>query len=95
MSKAEQQHKGRLADFGCIVCRRVYNVHTPAQIHHPRQFAGAGQRSSDFLAIPLCPIHHQTGGHGIAIHAGERTFEMQFGTETELLADTIRRIFYG
>lgn len=44
-----------------------------------------GQRSPDSRAIPLCHFHHRTGGHGLAIHAGQKTWEAKFGTEKELL----------
>ena len=70
----------RVADLGCIICRR------PAEIHHLRAGMGMGQRSAD--VIPLCPEHHRTGGHGVAFHAGRKTWETQFGTETELLQET-------
>ena len=63
-----------------------------AEIHHPRFCVGMGQRASDWLAIPLCPRHHRTGGKGVAIHAGIRAFEDAVGkTEVELLANTIER----
>jgi hypothetical protein len=44
-----------------------------------------GQRASHFETIPLCADHHQHGGHGVAIHAGKKTWEERFGTELELL----------
>ena len=50
------------------------------------------QRASDWLAIPLCPDHHRLGGHGVALHAGQETFEQNFGREAELLAKTIKEI---
>jgi hypothetical protein len=53
---------------------------------------GMGMRNNFMNAIPLCPNHHQHGGHGIALHAGQETFESKFGTEEELLADTLGRI---
>ena len=37
------------------------------------------------LVIPLCPEHHRTGGKGVAIHAGQKTWEAIFGTEEELI----------
>ncbi len=70
----------RLSEIGCVVCRR------PAEIHHLRRGVGLSQRSTD--AIPLCPDHHRTGGHGVAFHAGPRAFELAHGTEDELLAKT-------
>jgi hypothetical protein len=56
---------------------------------------GMGMRNNFMNAIPLCPNHHQNGGHGIALHEGQETFENKFGTEEELLADTLKRINHG
>lgn len=84
-----RQHMDRVASLGCIVCRREFGIHTPARCHHPRFGQGTGQRADDFLVIPLCDDHHQTGGHGVAIHAGQRSWEALYGTEMELLAHTI------
>lgn len=85
MTKDEKKHLSRLAEFGCCVCRREGFGVSPAEIHHIRATAGMGQRSSHFDAIPLCPLHHRLGGHGVALHAGQKTFERRYGTETELL----------
>ena len=68
----------RLAEIGCVVCKR------PAEIHHLRRGVGLAQRGTD--VIPLCPEHHRTGGHGVAYHAGKEAFEKAHGTEDELLA---------
>ena len=85
MTKAERDHLSQVARLGCIVCRKLGYGPTPAEIHHPRSLAGLGQKASHFDAIPLCYAHHRTGGHGVAIHAGQRTWEANFGTESELL----------
>lgn len=77
--------KNLVAELGCIICGR------PANLHHPRMCQGMAQRSPDWLCIPLCPDHHQHGGHGVAIHAGQATFEQNYGTESELLAETIKK----
>jgi len=86
---ALRAYKSMVADLGCIVdlCG------APAMLHHPRFAAGLSQRSSDWLVIPLCQEHHQTGGHGVAIHAGQTTFERLYGTEEDLLAKTIERVY--
>jgi PHP family Zn ribbon phosphoesterase len=75
----------RVAALGCVVCHNLGMGKTPATLHHPRRGAGMGKRASHFDVIPLCPMHHQNGGHGVAIHAGQKTWEKNFGTETELL----------
>jgi hypothetical protein len=74
-----------VARLGCIVCRNLDLGQSPAELHHPRSLAGLSQRASNFDVIPLCPGHHRTGGVGVALHAGQRTWEAKFGTEAELL----------
>lgn len=81
-----KKHKNKVASLGCLICRQ------PAELHHPRFVAGASQRASDWLVIPLCPTHHRTGGHGVALHAGQTTFELNYGSEADLLAQTIREV---
>lgn len=69
--------------MGCVICER------PAHVHHLTG-AGMGLKSKD--KIPLCPEHHQHGGYGVAIHAGEQAFEKNFGTQQELLKKTIEKL---
>lgn len=85
-TKAEAAHLNRLHRLGCIVCRRESLGHTEPEIHHPRYLAGMGQKAAHMDAIPLCPRHHRTGGFGVALHDGQRTWEARYGTEAELLA---------
>lgn len=85
MKKAEKDYLDRVASLGCIVCRNLGHGETPAHVHHIRTGKGMGQRASNYETIPLCPTHHQNGGHGVAIHAGQKTWEANFGTELELL----------
>lgn len=92
---AERRHLSRLASLGCIVCLREGFGETPAEIHHPRSHAGMGQKAKHSDAIPLCHAHHRTGGYGVAIHAGQKTWERQYGTEDELLADVRRRLGFA
>lgn len=79
---AERRHLARVATMGCCVCRM------PAEVHHITTGVGMGQRASHYDTIPLCHRHHRTGGHGVAIHAGKRTWEKNHGTETEHLQRT-------
>ena len=92
MTSAERRHLSKVAALGCIVCRRQGYGESPAEIHHPRSLAGMGQKAPHSHAIPLCPPHHRTGGHGVAIHAGQRTWESIYGTELELLEEVRRLI---
>lgn len=81
-----KDYKNLVAELGCIICGR------PAQLHHPRFACGLSQRASDWLVVPICPDHHTDGGPGVAIHAGQTTFERMYGTEEELLAKTIEKV---
>jgi hypothetical protein len=90
MNTAERKHYDKLSQIGCIVCHREGLGFTMAHIHHIRHGVGMAQRSHYLLAIPLCPLHHTNGGHGVALHAGQKTFEQKYGTESELLEHTIK-----
>jgi hypothetical protein len=50
-----------------------------------------GQRASDYLAIPLCPEHHQgqDGIHGLGTREFERRYKL---SEPVLLALTIEAL---
>lgn len=88
MNKEEKLWLDRISRIGCIVCR---NLDYPADgqevaIHHLRAGMGVGMRAKDLDSIPLCPLHHQLGGYGVAIHAGQKYWEELYGTELELLS---------
>ena len=88
-TKSEKTHMGRVAELGCIVCRNQGYGHTPREmtaIHHVRAGQGMGKRASNFDVLPLCARHHQTGGYGVAFHAGRREWERRYGSEVDLLA---------
>ena len=80
----EKRHMDRVADMGCIVCRDFHHVYSPAAIHHIGN-GTMGKRASNYEVLPLCPMHHQHGGYGIAVHAGRKAWEAAYGTERELL----------
>ena len=83
-TKAEKAHLSSVAALGCIICRNIGYPDSPAELHHIRSGQGL-KRASHFEVIPLCPTHHRTGTHGIAIHAGRSAWESIFGTEFSLL----------
>jgi len=90
----EKEYLDAVAQLGCIICRNVLGIYdSPAVIHHIRTGQGASQRASNYFTIPLCPLHHTNGGYGVAIHAGKKAFEMLYGTELNLLAQTIQEVF--
>lgn len=95
MKKAEREYLNRVVSLGCIVCKNLGHGETPAHVHHMRTGKGMGQRASNYETIPLCPTHHQNGGHGVAIHAGQKTWEANFGTEIELLEQVKQELNNG
>lgn len=90
MKAKERQHLGKVASLGCIVCRMA-GLETAAEIHHIGN-GTMGKKASNYEAIGLCHIHHRTGGHGVAVHAGRQTWEANFGTEKELLEKVLEMI---
>jgi len=81
---AKNKHYDKVADLGCILCKKIgYDGITPCEIHHIRR---AGRRN-DAPVIGLCPSHHR---FGIGIHGmGRKAFERHYQTtEEELLAWT-------
>lgn len=90
MTKDERKHYDKLTQLGCIACHVAGHGYSPAEIHHIKSGnGGVGMKSHWSLAIPLCPLHHRYGGHGVAVHAGKLAFESHYGTEVELLDKTI------
>lgn len=90
-TKAESQHLNRVASLGCVVCRNLGYGVTPLDmtaIHHIREGQGMAQRASHYEAFGLCGAHHQHGGYGIAIHAGQEEWEKRYGNESSLLFQT-------
>ena len=86
MTGAEKDYLNRLAALGCIVCRNEGLYGVAAEIHHIRDGQGMGQRAGHYQTVPLCAGHHRTGGYGVAVHAGKKTWEARYGTERDLMA---------
>lgn len=95
MTAAEKRHLDRVAALGCVICRDFEGAKTPACIHHVREGQGMSQRSTAWLAVPLCPAHHQHGGAGVAFHADSRAFEALYGSELDMLARTVQLLSEG
>ena len=82
-TSAEKAHMAAVAALGCIVCRREMGVYSPAAIHHVE---GKTKPGAHFKVLALCSAHHQTGGYGVALHAGRAEWERRYGTQAELMA---------
>lgn len=87
-TKSEKLHMSRVSSLGCCVCRNEFGLNSDAEIHHIGN-GTMGKRASNLEVIPLCFLHHRGGGIGVAVHAGRKSFASNFGTERELLAQTL------
>ena len=96
MTKAEKQHKNKLAQMGCAVCLRIHDAHEPGpvQLHHQRGGMGGWGKGNYLTLIPLCLEHHtgNTGVHGLGTKGFVEHYKF---TEADLLADTLRAINHG
>lgn len=88
MTKAELIHKGKLAQLGCMCCKRLHGEHEPGpvELHHLR--TGGWGKGDYKTLIPLCREHHQgnSGVHGM----GTKGFDKHYGfTQQDLLNDAL------
>lgn len=81
----EKKHLDKISSLGCL----VPDCSNPANVHHIRSGQGTAMRASHYLTIPLCKEHHQGD---FSIHNSKREFENIFGSELDLLAETISRL---
>ena len=86
MTKAEREENERIVALGCWVCRKFLGVYTVPEIHHHRKLATSKKRKNS-PGIGLCHTHHRTGGYGVALHAGEKEFEKNFGSVMGMLEE--------
>ena len=89
--RGEQAHKDKLADLGCMACRRLFPgiAPGPVELHHLR--TGGWGRGGYKTLIPLCPYHHRGDGgvHGL----GTRGFPKRYGfDQVDLLMDALTLI---
>jgi hypothetical protein len=83
-------HMRRVERLGCCVRNSDCSAAATVTAHHLTGLAyrGGSQKASDFETIPLCLNHHTAGGPGIAFHAGEETWEAEYGTQEWHLEQT-------
>ena len=91
MTKAEKVHMRKVADLGCIACRKHGYEDTPAELHHVKK-GTMGKKASNYEVIPLCPHHHRTSNE--SYHLNPLWFTEKFGTQQELLEE-VTRLIYG
>ena len=86
MTKKEKEHMRKVAEMGCIACRKLGYYGTPAELHHIKKGV-YGKKSSNFEVIPLCPYHHRNSDE--SYHMNPIWFTEKFGTQTELLNEVL------
>lgn len=84
MTKAEREHKDKLAALGCVACWKLHGCTTYAvELHHLRT---GGWGKGDYKTLmPLCWTHHHSpkfGIHGM----GTKAFDRHYG-DTEVYGD--------
>lgn len=80
---AEKAWMSNVADLGCLICG------SPAELHHVREGQGMAQRASNYLVVPLCPVHHRD--QQLGIHSAN-FYRMTRRDEMSLLAEVIERL---
>lgn len=83
-TKAERQWLNDVAGLGCVCCRNLGLGASPAEIHHIRAGQGMAQRARHTDVLPLCPRHHRAC-YLTGFHADPRGWQLEHGTEEELL----------
>ena len=88
-TKAERIHMDKVANLGCLICRKEGNLYSPAELHHIRDvtLVGLGQRAKHTEIIPLCVFHHRIGKE--SFHDNSRAFSKKWGSQRELLKETL------
>ena len=81
----------KVADLGCIACRKLGYEDTPAELHHVKKGTMV-KKASNYEVIPLCPHHHRTSNE--SYHLNPLWFTEKFGTQQELLEE-VTRLIYG
>lgn len=86
---AELEFILKIKNLGCQVCFMETGEYQYAEFHHVRRFGSPKDHSK---GIPLCCKHHRTGGYGVAIHAGKRTWEEKYGNQEDLMDAAYQRL---
>lgn len=86
MTKAERAWCDDITAIGCIACRVMGFIGTPAEVHHLKS---GGRRIGHQHSIPLCPGHHRNAEAGkVSRHPNKARFEAAYGSEEALLNKT-------
>lgn len=89
-TREERAWMQQVAELGCCVCLNE-GKRTPCQVHH---IDGKTKPGAHLKTIGLCYYHHQAGNDCLAYtsrHPYKARFVARYGTEQELLEQTILR----
>lgn len=88
MKKAEREYYAKVRELGCVICGQE------AVIHH-KTGAGMALKADYTQVFPLCPLHHNMGGIGVAIHSGTKTWEANNNSQDYWIKWTQQQVGYG
>lgn len=80
-TSADLRHFERVRALGCAVADE--QCRGPLEIHHVRLVDGERRKHDQVIA--LCVAHHREGGHGVAFHAGQETWEDRYAPIEDVL----------
>lgn len=86
----EKRLWSRMGAIGCIACLQDGIKNNHVSIHH---IDGRTKPGAHKKVLPLCAPHHQQDDtdpmQRTAVHPNKARFEQQYGTQTELLHQTM------
>lgn len=91
-SKREKALWDRMAQYGCVACRKDGIINRHVSIHH---IDGRTKPGAHEKVLPLCAGHHQdgTGAPGlVAVHPYKARFEAKYGRQEDLLAELMGKL---
>ena len=87
--KYRSEYLSKLANLGCIICKKMGFQDSPAEIHHINE-GRIGKRASFRKCLPLCPNHHRNGIE--SYHYSPKKFNAKWGSQKDLLTETLTQV---
>ena len=84
--KYRSEYLSKLANLGCIICKKMGFQDSPAEIHHINE-GRIGKRASFRMCLPLCANHHRNGSE--SYHYSPKRFSAKWGSQKELLQEVL------
>ena len=87
--KYRSEYLSKLANLGCIICKKMGFPNSPAEIHHINE-GRIGKRANFRMCLPLCPNHHRNGIE--SYHYSPKRFSAKWGSQKDLLTETLTQV---